>query len=246
MIQTEDSLDILESPSQAEGESGLETVGFTTFGGQRINDSQKKQTRPCSLSFGWNFSGNAAQLVRPLPAPYWGTFITAFDGTILAGARLDGAGSASVGWGPIFPLAGSRYSDGIGGNTGIASLAFKVQGLSGSLCGFDIFINTLQTIVNCGLSYWNPYTAALGYIDLVLAKVPQLGEFTMAGAPAGTPPFLIVRRRPEGYNPNEDGAQIFCALPYATAIPPAGFIFPATVGVPSTVLKTYLGTTIVL
>jgi len=244
MIETEDSLEILEAPGQAEGESGSETIGFSTFGAQRINDAQKRRARPTSVTFVWNRALVPGQLTLPTSPSYWGTFITTFDGVVLAGARNDGLGAAT-GWttGNIIDPA-TKYSDGAGGSASIPTLTNSVIGLPGNRCGFDIFINTLQLNVTTQLDYRNPYTATNTSIIIVAGKIPQIGQYTMAGAPAGTPPFLIVRRRPEGYLANEDGAQVFLTLPYANIIFPAGFVNPAVVGVPTATINTTLTTNI--
>lgn len=241
MIQTEDAVEVL----QAEGESGAETVGFSTFGAQRINDAQKRRCRPTSLRIAWNATFNAPQIANPTPPQYWGTFITLFDGTIIAGARNDGAGSTNVRWEQN--SLNYKRSDGAGGNVGFATLASIVAGLPGGLCGFDVFIKTTQTDVVCYLDYYNPYTTLTAQLDIVTGKIPQIGQYTMAGAPAGSPPFAIIRRRPEGYFPNEDGAQVFLTLPYASSnFPiPAGFVNPATVGVPFTTYDTRIVTNII-
>lgn len=235
MIQTEDAVEVL----QAEGESGAETVGFSTFGAQRINDAQKRRCRPTSVVFVWNKTTIPAQLTMPTPAAYWGTFITTFDGTVLAGARNDGVGAATAGWasGNLFDPA-TRYSDGLGGSTSLGTLTGTTLGLPAGRCGFDIFINLFETDVTSSLEYWNPYTNAVLSQPLIVGKAPQIQQFTMAGAPAGTPPFLIVRRRPEGYQANEDGAQVFITLPYASLAVPAGFVNPLAVGVPANAFDT--------
>lgn len=246
MIETEDSVAILEAPGQAEGESGSETIGFSTFGSQRINDAQKRRTRPCSLEFQWNYTGLAPQRVTPIPPAYWGTFITTFDGKILAGARNDGLGATYAQWSSLFTGDfNGRWSDGTGGNVGVPTYAFTTLGLAGARCGVDIFIDTLQTNVNVNLFYTNPYIfPAPPSLPIVVNKVPQIGSYTMPGAPVGTPPFVIVRRRPEGYSTNEDGAQVFISIPYASTAVPAGFVNPASVGVIDNGFGTFFSTSI--
>lgn len=235
MIQTEDSVEILEVPGQAEGESGAETTGFSTFGAQRINDAQKRRCRPTNISFQWNNSGFAAQRVMPTPVAYWGTFITSFDGTILAGSRNDGLGSTTRGWAatPGLSPPNLSYSDGTGGNVGVPIVTNQVLGLPGSRCGFDMFINTTKTNIDARIFYFNPYfppgVGGTTSINIIVGKVPQIGEFFMPNQPPGTAPFLIIRRRPEGYFAGEDGAQVFLSFPYASEPRPAGFIDPTSV-----------------
>jgi len=238
MIETEDSLEILEVPGQAEGESGSETIGFSTFGAQRINDAQKRRARPTSVYMQWNFGSLVAMRTMPTPVAYWGTFVTDFSGKILAGARNDGLGSTTSGWAttPGFSPANLSYSNGSGGNLSLPTLSYNTLGLPGSLCGFDIFMDTTQTDIDISLFYFNPYFPAgvgsITSINLAVNKVPLIGQYYMPSQPAGQAPFLIIRRRPEGYLPNEDGAQVFLSLPYADDVYPAGFIDPAVAGVP--------------
>lgn len=249
MIEQGDNIVLLESPQQAEGESGLETTGFSSFGfggsGQGTETSLvRKAARPTSVDFQWNYTGVVAQRGNPVPAAYWGTFITAFDGTILAGARNDGLGATTAPWSGFAPDPNVRTSDGAGGTTGLGTISSNVIGRPYSV-GFDIFIDLLQTDVDINLNYYNPYTGIPATSAIVINKVPQVGQYSMALQPPTIAPFLIVRRRPEGYLSNEDGAQVFLSLPYASTTFPAGFVNPAAVGVPATGFLTRLLTNIV-
>lgn len=245
MIATEDAVFIPEPPSQAEGESGAETVGFTAFGSQRNTDAQKRRCRPTSVELQWNYTTVVPQRGNPVPPAYWGTFITAFDGTVLAGSRNDGVGATTAPWSGLPPDPARRFSDGAGGNVGLATTSYNVIGQPNNV-GFDIFINLLHTSVNVTIDYRNFYLGGLPFSNtIVLNSVPQVGSYSMAGQPASIAPFLIVRRRPEGYLPNEDGAQVFLNLPYATTPYPAGFVDPALVGVPITVVPSFLRTNII-
>jgi len=234
MIQTEDSVEILEVPGQAEGESGSETIGFSTFGSQRVNDAQKRRGRPTSTRFKFNGTANAAQATFPQPPPaYWGNFITLFDGTIVAGTRLDGVGiNWATGTIPANPIQ-SCWSDGSGTRTtpttGVqlpALYTSNVIGAKGGLIGLDVFFRTSLTNFNCAVSYV-PATGATMGVSVVTNKVPNIGVLV--------PGIVVTRRRPEGYIAGEDGVQVFIAPPSAStfAVAPAGFVDPSLVGVPN-------------
>jgi len=234
MIQTEDSVQILEVPGQAEGESGSETIGFSTFGAQRINDAQKRRARPTSTRFWFNAATNPAQATFPKPPPaYWGNFISLFDGTIVAGTRLDGVGinwaTGSIITNPIQTC----WSDGSGTRTAPGSGAIlpavytsNVIGAKGGLIGLDVFFRTSVTNFNCAVNYISATGGAFG-VSVVVNKIPNIGVF--AGG------IVITKSRPEGYSAGESGVQVFFSPPSATTIgsTPAGFVDPTLVGVPN-------------
>lgn len=222
MIATEDTAEILTQ----EGESGLETVGFS---GATTLDIQKRRARPTSTLIVYNWTGTAAiSGVYPLPVAYWGNFATLFDGTIVAGTRLDGQG---VGFANFFIAATSCYADGTGGSIVVPprpnymppSYTTNTAGLKGSNAGIDVFFQTSMTDVDVNVFYILP-GGAIGGATVVNNKVPIIGNLV--------PGVITTRRRPEGYNPGEDGVQIFFRPPTATNAIPAGFVDPATVGVP--------------
>jgi len=225
MIQTEDSVEILEVPGQAEGESGSETIGFSTFGAQRINDAQKRRGRPLQSLVAFNTGLMApAAYTLPTPVAYWGNFITLFDGTIVGGSRLDGLGSATIGWSDIVTLPTAPYptlAPPVPGNprchtrggkllpygNDIASYSSAMVGAAGYL-GIDFFFQTSMTNVNFNIIF-----KTTGFVTdnlaLVINKVPQTAY--AGGVPVGFQGgFIRARRRPEGYFPGEDGIQIFC------------------------------------
>ena len=225
MIATEDTVEILTQ----EGESGLETVGFS---GATTLDIQKRRARPTATTFLYNATITGAIAgVYPLPVAYWGNFITLFDGTIVGGTRLDGTG---VGWTNAFPSAYASFSQGDSGNTGLPTLGpmprsytYNTMGAKGSNAGIDIFFQTSMTDVDFRLQ-WVTTTFAFQTTNLVLSNVPQIGNLV--------PGIISTRRRPEGYNAGEDGVQVFFRPPIAANFVPPNFVDPTTVGVPRSVL----------
>lgn len=249
MTQTEEAVTARRpsAPLYVEPESGQEAGGFESvlsdLLNQRNTESQRKRARPTSVDFQWNFGALPAQRGLPTPPAYWGTFITTFDGTVLAGARNDGLGSLTAGWAAASPVdPDGKYSNGAGGNTSIITTTNVITGLSGALCGFDIFLDTTQTNIDVFLVTYNPHTALTQSFPLVLNKVPQIGSYKLNAQPLSDSPVLIIRRRPEGYKPNEDGAQVFFRPSYANTVYPAGCPDPVPLGVPTSAQVTRITT----
>jgi len=223
MIATEDTVEILTQ----EGESGLETVGFS---GATTLDIQKRRARPTStyMYYNWTSTG-AINNVYPVPVPYWGNFATLFDGTIVAGTRLDGQG---IGFAGTSFFAAICYSDGTGGSVTVPprpnylppSYTYNTVGAKGSKVGVDVFFQTSMTNVNAFISYISP-GPVINTIPIVVNKVPQIGNLV--------PGIVVTRVRAEGYNAGENGVQVFFSPIVASTLIPAGFIDPATVGVPT-------------
>ena len=221
MIATEDTAEILTQ----EGESGLETVGFS---GATTLDIQKRRGRPTATTILYN-STNTILLrnVYPLPVAYWGNFITIFDGTIVAGTRLDGQGVGFTnGLGFIYRSL-STGDFGLSGNPQFKPLppsyTYNTVGLKGSNAGVDIFFRTSMSGVDVNLS-WVTSAGAVTFNAIIAAKVPQIGNLV--------PGVITTRRRPEGYSPGEDGVQVFFRPPCAADAVPSGFVDPSSVGVP--------------
>ena len=227
MIPTEDSVEILP----AEGESGQEVVGFSSFGAQRINDAQKRRSRPTNTIFWYNRTNFAAQATAGQPpVAYWGHFMTLFDGTIIAGTRLDGQGTC---WSTAGASAQSSITSGVGtevvpttGQTIPPSYTSNFLGAKGSLIGIDVFFRTTATNVNIGVTLVIAGVATGAVV--VAAKVPQIGTFLGGN--------LITRQRPEGYFSGESGVQMFIRPPTAATIIPPGFVDPVVVGVPTSAI----------
>ena len=224
MIATEDTAEILTQ----EGESGLETVGFS---GATTLDIQKRRGRPTTTIFTYNLTVTAAiQNVYPLPVAYWGNFITLFDGTIVGGTRLDGQG---IGWANNLASAYSSFATGTGGNTGFpdnktlgATYTYNTIGAKGSSAGIDIFFKKSMIDASFTLQ-WLAADLSTQTTSLVIGIVPQLGNLV--------PGVITTRRRPEGYNPGEDGLQVFFQPQVAANTIPTGFVDPTLVGVPKAV-----------
>lgn len=225
MIQTEDSVEILEVPGQAEGESGSETIGFSTFGSQRVNDAQKRRGRPLQTLVAFNTGLMApAAFTLPTPVAYWGNFMTLFDGTIVGGSRLDGLGSSNIGWSNIAALPTAAYptlAPPVPGNprcytrggkllpygSDISSYSSAIVGSPGNL-GIDFFFQTSMTNVNFNIIFRTSGLTTAN-LALVVNKVPQ--NTYASGLPVGFfGGFILARRRPEGYFPGEDGIQVIC------------------------------------
>jgi hypothetical protein len=228
MIATEDTAEILTQ----EGESGLETVGFS---GATTLDIQKRRGRPTNSGMFYNWTNTLViSSVYPLPVAYWGNFATLFDGTIVAGTRLDGQGIGFAGFIGSFMRC---FADGLGGgvitppqpsNYLPPTYTFNTQGIKGSLAGIDVFFRTSMTDVNVFIQYLSPPVAfPIGFniIPIVVNKVPQIGNLV--------PGIVVTKRRPEGYSAGEDGVQVFFNPIMASPTIPPGFIDPATVGVPT-------------
>ena len=228
MIATEDTAEILTQ----EGESGLETVGFS---GATTLDIQKRRGRPTNSGMYYNFTTTLAHSeVYPLPVGYWGNFATLFDGTIVAGTRLDGQG---LGFGGSSVSPTKCFANGLGGGVTTPpkppdylppTYTFNTQGVKGSLAGIDVFFQTSMTNVNVFIQYLSPPVAfPIGFniIPIVVNKVPQIGNLV--------PGIVVTKRRPEGYSAGEDGVQVFFNPIMASTTIPPGFIDPATVGVPT-------------
>lgn len=223
MIATEDTVEILTQ----EGESGLDTVGFS---GVNTLDIQKRRGRPTNTIFTYNLTVTAAiQDIYPLPVAYWGNFITLFDGTIVGGTRLDGQG---IGWGSSLGSPFSTWASGTTGRPGFPSVkpipveyTYNTVGVKGSNAGIDIFFRTSMTDATFGLQ-WVAADLTTQNTPLVVFGVPQIGSLV--------PGIITTKRRPEGYNTGENGVQVFFQPQVATDGIPAGFVSPALVGVPST------------
>lgn len=230
MIATEDTAEILTQ----EGESGLDTVGFS---GANTLDIQKRRGRPTSTTFFFNTTVTPAiQNVYPLPVAYWGNFITLFDGTIVGGTRLDGQG---IGWANTVGSPFLSKADGVSGNTGIPASAtipptytFNTVGLKGSNAGIDIFFRTSMTSVSVTLRRVD-LTLSVVNTPIVVGGVPQIGNLV--------PGVITTRRRPEGYISGEDGVQIFFRPQICGSVVPPGFVDPATVGLLSSPLVDVFG-----
>lgn len=222
MTQTEDSVEILEAPGQAEGESGAETIGFSTFGAQRINDAQKRRGRPLQslIAFNTGLMVPAAYTI-PTPVAYWGNFMTLFDGTIIGGSRLDGLGSTTIGWSSISALPTAAFptlAPPVPGNPRcytrggklepygkeISTYSTAMVGLAGNV-GIDFFFQTSMTNVNFNVIY-RASGITQANLPLVINKVPQTAY--AAGIAVGLGGYIRARPRPEGYSPGENGIQL--------------------------------------
>ena len=226
MIPTEDTATI---PPQSEGESGSETVGFVTYLSEIMHDVQKRRARPTNTLLFYNRCSVLAQASTPNPpVAYWGNFMTLFDGTIIAGTRLDGLGTCFA-TAPASP--GACLVDG----TGTKTLPFSTRklppiyttNLAGKtgLPGIDVFFRTSMTNVNVTVQWVKDATGAISTFKAVNNKNPQ---YTITQT-------LVARKRPEGYSTGENGVQLFFRPPVATVAVPPGFVNPALVGVPSNV-----------
>jgi len=212
------------TPPSTEGESGLETIGFET---SKISESRRVIMRPTSTQVWFNKTNSGTQATGIQPAPaYWGNFITLFDGTIVGGTRLDGVG---IGWAVNFGDANRCSARGNGGTTPPpqnktlpAQYTFNTVGAKGSNVGIDIFFRKSMTNVTVTVD-----TVGGVSIFAVIANNPAYADWYPLGSP------IITRPRPEGYQSGEDGVQILWNPKTAEAVPPAGFVNPAAVGVPS-------------
>lgn len=222
MTQTEDVADVL----QAEGESGLETVGFS---GATVPEVQKRRARPTNTLIFFNWTTTPAiNGVYPVPAPYWGNFATLFDGTIIAGTRLDGQG---IGFAGNIGVATRCVADGLTGkcfnpvlnNYTPPQYTSNVVGAKGGVVGIDVFFRTSMTNVNVYITYCTTAGAAQ-VVTIVNNKVPVIGSLV--------PGIVETKQRPEGYFSGENGVQVFFNPPCAATNIPAGFIDPSSVGVP--------------
>ena len=215
MIAQEDSADIL----LAEGESGGDTIGFAGVGNSL--EMQQKKTRPFYTEIIFNVSDNVAQQdTFPLPAAYWGNFITSFDGTILAGQRLDGIGT---GFCPSFFSAySSVYSNSatsgsnpnnvrIGNQPGVKIAKCYPNtcfGASGAI-GLDIFFRKSLTDFNAFVRFRKDFSPGFREIKVVNNKIPQIINIPPAFGSGTAQSAVYTRTRPEGYSSGEDGIQVF-------------------------------------
>jgi hypothetical protein len=234
MTQTEDVADVL----QAEGESGLETVGFS---GATVPEVQRRRARPCQSVAFFNLTPNApSQTVMPTPVAYWGNFVTTFDGTVIAGAKGDGLGSANIGWTaytPAYfpalptlftPTPGNPTSYCLNGilqpyGTQISSYQGATIGAPGNV-GLDFFFKTSMASVTMIASLW--VNGLSQNYQVVFNNVPQ--SINASGVYGS----IIARPRPEGYAPGENGVQLLIS-PTAWAGTSPGWADSFVTGVPA-------------
>lgn len=227
MIATEDTVEILAQ----EGESGSETVGFS---GATTLDIQKRRGRPTNTGMLYNLTNTIALVgVYPVPIAYWGNFATLFDETIVAGTRLDGQG---IGFSGVFGSNWDCYANGLGGSVNTPprpnylppTYTFNTIGNKGTTAGLDIFFQTSMSNVNVSINYIATGGGLSLSVPIIVNKVPQIGVLA-----AGV---VVTKERPQGYNPGENGVQVFFNTIVASTLIPPGFVNPGAVGVPNNVL----------
>lgn len=247
----------------AEGESGLEipiTIGQMSVGGGSTGDSSTL-IAGTSLQAGevyFNYTANPLMVANP--ANYAGTFMTDFEGTLLAGRRLDGVvpPPPATPWSNSLPYnlaAGSVAKTGLDTDIKIfsgASLGIEnIYSPNGGI-GLDIFFTPSAwppgdqlnvNIINLPAINFGVFPS----FTLIFNSTPYIWnneQITAPGYSNQTNPNAPIktRPRPEGYNPGESGLQIFWSQLGAVTPQPAPYpvlgLFPyyqsaaGSVGVP--------------